>query len=180
MRWIPPLHAWAGILPHTTLTHVPCQAVAWSIKEGPVSLPLNHHCSPLMLLAGHSPCGKGRVGARDRSCCSEQGECGRCVLYLAPVLMCTMRGTKTQCEEERKEWLLGMLLEHDGFGCFTRSGFPPAAPGGDGWAASPALLPFLDASSSKTWLLLVGGGNNCLSAKIKNPFSICLWSRLGD
>lgn len=132
-----------------------------------------------MLLAGHSCHGKGRAGAQDRSCCSEQRERCRYTLYLAPVPVCTTRGSETWRDEERQECLLGMLLERDGFGCFTRSGFPPAAPGGNGWAAAPALLPCLDASGSKTWLLM-GGENNCLSAKIKNSFSMCLQSRCGD
>lgn len=86
-----------------------------------------------------------------------------------------MRGIEAQ-----KEHLLGVLLELDGFGCSSRSGFSVAAPGSSGWAAVVAFLPCLDASGSKMWLLLMGGGNSCQSAKIKNSFSMSCWNRCGD
>lgn len=176
----PPLHAWQTSS-HTQPSHRHHvkQLLGVSRTDQPL-FPLNHPCSPFMLLAGHSCRGKGRAGVQDRSCCSKQREHDRYALYPDPVPAYTMRGTETRREEERKEHLLGMPLELDGFGCFTRSGFPVAAPGGDGWAAAPAFLPCLDASGSKTWLLLMGRGNNCLSAKIKNPFSTCHWSRCRD
>lgn len=83
-------------------------------------------------------------------------------------------------EEAQKEHLLGVLLELDGFGCFTSSGFSEAAAGGSAWAAVVASLPCLDVSGSKMWLLLMAGGNSCQSTKIKNSFSASRWSRCGD
>lgn len=83
-------------------------------------------------------------------------------------------------KEAQKEHLLGVLLELDGFGCFTSSGFSMAAPGGSAWAADGASLPCLDAGGSKMWLLLMAGGNSCQSAKIKNSFSVNRWSRCRD
>lgn len=137
-----------------------------------------------MPLAGHSCCGKDRVGAQGRSRCSVQRERGRYTLYPAPTP--AWDGTEAQHEEAQKEHLspiihlLGVLPELDGFGCFTRSGFSAAAPAGGGWAAVLAFLPCLDASGSEMWLLLMGGGNSYQSAKIKNSFSVSCWSRCGD
>lgn len=155
------------------------QLLGVSSKDQPL-FPLNHPPSPFVLLAGHWHHGKGRVGVQHRSCCSKQRVHGRYALYPTPIPTFTMRGTEPWREEERKDRVLCMLLELNGFGCFTRSGFPVAAPGGNGWAVALAFLPCLDASGSKMWLLMMEAGNNCWFAKIKNPFSTCCWSRCRD
>lgn len=91
-------------------------------------------------------------------------------LCTAATPACTVRGTETQHEEAQKEHLLHVLLELDGFGFFTKSGFSAAAPGGSGWAAVLAFLPCLDVSGSKMWLLLLGGGTAASVQRLKTHF----------
>lgn len=87
-------------------------------------LPLHHPCSPFMLLAGHSRCGRGRVGVQGRSCCSVQREGGRYTLCSSHSCMLDERNRDTARGgtegtslwfAARAQWL--WLLHHVRFFC---------------------------------------------------------------
>lgn len=139
-----PLHTWADIIPCTNLPHTPCQPAAWCIRERPDSYPYTTLVAPLCFW--QVTCAVGRAGwdckAGPVAAC--RGNVVDTLCTQLPFLPCTMRGTKTQHEESQKEHLLGVLLELERFGCFTRLGFSVAVPSSSGkaavWHFSPALM----------------------------------------
>lgn len=170
VRWILP-SALERTSSHARISHMHRVKQLLGVSEKDQTLlPLHHPCSPIMLLAGHSCCGKGRVGLQSRSCCSVQREHGGYTLYPPSIPPCTMRGTETQHEEAQKEHLLSVLPELDGFGCFTRSGFSAAAPGSSGeaavWHFSPALMRVAARCGCCRWV----GGTAASLQRLKTHF----------
>lgn len=122
-------------------------------EEDQTLLPLHHPCSPFMLLAGHSCCGKGRVGVQDPI-----AECrGSMVDPLCtqlPVLHAQggTEGASPWCAcEARRLW----LLLH-----------PVAVPGQQMWRLSPALMRVAARCGCCWWL----GGTAASLQRLKTHF----------
>lgn len=96
-------------------------------------------CSPFMLLSGHSCHGKGRVGVQtDPVAVGSRSVVDTLCTHL--LSLCDPREALRHGEKEQKGCLLGVLLELDGFGCFTGSGFPVAVSSGSAGRFFPALM----------------------------------------